>query len=432
MQYKIQSSALLPALPVVFLLVSFALPPETSVSLGSLRLSPYRLILILLFLPALVQVLQLQRNGFSTADMLMLGHGIWASLALIVTMGLGNSIETAGIYIVETAGAYFIARAYVRTVQDFTAVIRLVFWVTTGLLFFAILESLSGQHLLRSLFQAVMGGPGPHLIEPRLGLTRAFTSFEHPILFGVFAASAFAGVHYLLCQDGRRPMLRRLSIMSATFFSLSGGPYTMLALQVGLISWDKVTAGISSRWTILMSLLAGAWLILTLVSNRSPVLVFISYLTFSASSAYNRVHIWNYGTAEVARHPLFGIGLNDWIRAPWMSSSMDNFWLLTTVRYGVPALICLIGVLLVIGAQYMQLERIDPVLKGARKAWLVTIAGFFLAGLTVHFWNALLVQFCFLIGCGMSLVTATNIQSGMPVTPRTVSMPSSREGLSWT
>lgn len=421
-----------PALPVVILLMTFALPPETSLSIGSLRLSPYRVTLIVMLIPAINKMLQNRRVPVGLPDGLMALHGMWAALSLIITMGLGEGIESAGIYFIETFGAYVVARAYIRTVEDYAAVMKLIFTVAAALLFFAFIESFSGQHILRVPFKAVFGGPGPHYIEPRLGLTRAFASFEHPILFGVFSASALAGTYYILTdQTITSTNIKKLAIVVfATFFSLSGGPFTALALQIGLIAWDRFTAGIDNRWGILMGIIGLAWFVLSLLSNRSPVLIFISYLTFSANSAYNRVHIWNYGTAEVGRHPLFGIGLNDWIRAPWMSSSMDNFWLLTTVRYGIPALIFLVLTLVIIGRAQAKRRHKDPALKNARKAWLITILSFGLAGLTVHFWNALMVQFFFLVGCGMAL-TVSSAKAAPKQAQNLQRTPQLQERLSW-
>lgn len=397
----------LPALPVVVLVISFALPPETSLSLGSLRLSPYRITLILLLLPALGKVLSNRHTPFGAVDALMAMHSVWAGISLVVNMGLSGGGETAGIYVIETFGAYIVARAYITDLEAFTRVLKLVFLVVATLFVFAAAESLSGFHILREPFKAVMGGAGPHYIEPRLGLTRAFASFEHPILFGVFAAGGFAGTYFVLCEAQlNKETIKKLGVVAgATFFSLSGGPYTALALQIGLIAWDKITLGIAGRWYMLAGLFGAAWAVVTLMSNRSPLLVFISYLTFSANSAYNRVHIWNYGTAEVARHPIFGLGLNDWIRAPWMSSSMDNYWLLTTMRYGIPAAAFLIIAAFMIVGKHHQSTLGNKRLHQARKAWMITFIGYFLAGLTVHFWNSLMVQFFFFIGCGMALVS---------------------------
>lgn len=421
-----------PAMPLVFLILSFAFPPEVSISLGSLRLSPYRITLIIMLVPALNMLLQNRKTPMGVVDGLMAGHGIWAALSLMLTMGVAEGIESGGIYFVETFGAYLLARAYVQTYEDFVAVIRLVFTMAATLLAFAVIESFSGEHILRMPFKAVFGGAGPHVIEPRLGLTRAFTSFEHPILFGVFSASAFASTYFILCDAklNTSTIKRMAAVVMATFFSLSGGPFTALALQMGLIGWDRVTTGIANRWSILLGIMGIAWFVLSMLSNRSPILVFISYLTFSASSAYNRVHIWNYGTAEVGRHPMIGIGLNDWIRAPWMSSSMDNFWLLTTVRYGLPALIFLATAVWLVGWKQAKGSKNDVQLKNARKAWIITTLSFVLAGLTVHFWNALMVHFFFLIGCGMALTCARRQKPAPRQLQPTFFQP--REQLSWT
>ncbi len=419
-------------MPVVFLVLSFAFPPEVSISLGSLRLSPYRITLIVMLVPALNMLLQNRRAPAGLVDGLVAGHGMWAALSLMLTMGVADGIESGGIYFIETFGAYLLARAYVQSYEDFVAVVRLVFTMAATLLAFAVIESFSGEHILRMPFKAIFGGAGPHVIEPRLGLTRAFTSFEHPILFGVFSASAFASTYYILCDAKLNvaSIKQMAAVVMATFFSLSGGPFTALALQMSLIGWDRITAGVSNRWSILLGIMGMAWFVLTMLSNRSPILVFISYLTFSANSAYNRVHIWNYGTAEVGRHPMVGIGLNDWIRAPWMSSSMDNFWLLTTVRYGLPALVFLAAAVWLVGWKQAQGGKSDLKLKNARKAWIITTMSFVLAGLTVHFWNALMVHFFFLIGCGMALTCARHVQSATSQPQRIFIQP--REKLSWT
>ena len=121
-------------------------------------------------------------------------------------------------------------------------------------------------------------------------------------------------------------------VACSAFLSLSAGPFVGLACQAVIIGWDRITKGINLRWTAIAAIFSLMWFAVSLASNRSPVKVFISYLTFSPQSAYNRILIWDYGTAEVGRHPLFGIGFGDWIRPVWMSDSMDNFWLVTAVR----------------------------------------------------------------------------------------------------
>jgi O-antigen ligase len=143
---------------------------------------------------------------------------------------------------------------------------------------------------------------------------------------------------------------------------------------------------------------------MSLLSNRSPILVFISYASFSSVSSYNRVLIWEYGTAEVARHPLLGIGLGEWVRAPWMSNSMDNFWLIIAVRYGLPALAFLAIAILMIAFKSAAKKNATEEWEASRMAWIITIAGTAIAACTVHLWNNTFGLFMFVIGAGAWLI----------------------------
>ena len=51
----------------------------------------------------------------------------------------------------------------------------------------------------------------------------------------------------------------------------------------------------------------------------------IDNLAFDAKTGWGRTEIFQYGAAEVLRHPIFGIGLNDWVRPWWRKPSVDNF-----------------------------------------------------------------------------------------------------------
>ena len=63
----------------------------------------------------------------------------------------------------------------------------------------------------------------------------------------------------------------------------------------------------------------------------------IDNLLFNAKTGWGRTEVFEYGAAEVLRHPIFGIGLNDWIRPWWRKPSVDNFYLATAMRFGCVA-----------------------------------------------------------------------------------------------
>jgi hypothetical protein len=390
-----------PALASAFYML-LLLPPEFSVSLGTMRLSGYR-VLLLAVTPLLLSRLFSGRGSTATVvDCLVLAHAAWVVLALVVHAGPVDGIESGGIYFVECVGAYLVGRMAITNADEHRAILKFMITVLLAMLVFTLPEALTGKHLIRDVARAVMGGPGLVPIDPRMGLDRAYGSFDHPILYGVFAGSTFAAGWYVLGEE--RLKLRNIGLLCAIgfscFLSLSAGPFVGLGCQFGVLGWDRLTRGIDFRWSALLAMAALFFLALSLASNRSPIKVLISYLSFSPVSSYNRILIFEYGTAEVGRHPLLGIGFGDWIRAPWMSDSMDNFWLLTAVRYGLPALIFLVGAILALGFAQVRGVGRDARLERHRMAWVAIVVGLVVAGTTVHFWNALFAYFFFLVGSG--------------------------------
>ncbi len=96
--------------PVALFFLGMMLPTSVGLSLGGLRLSAYRVVLIVMFLPMLMQLLsgRVRANVF---DALVLGHCTLALVSLINWGGLRQGIESGGIYIVEFAGAWLMGRS---------------------------------------------------------------------------------------------------------------------------------------------------------------------------------------------------------------------------------------------------------------------------------------------------------------------------------
>jgi hypothetical protein len=212
----------------------------------------------------------------------------------------------------------------------------------------------------------------------------------------------------------------------ATFMSASGGPYVVLMMQAFVAAWQRLLGRVKGRWAALFTLFALTYLGIDLFSSKTPFHVFVNHFTFSTQSAYNRILIFEFGTAEVARHPFFGIGLGDWERPAWMSDSMDNFWLVVAVRYGLPALAFLLALLLGLVWCAGRRKGLPEDWRRARHAWAFTLFGITVAAATVHLWNALFVLFVFLIGSGAWLVDARPGRA--PQASRTLQPPSARPG----
>ncbi|MEQ9695965.1 hypothetical protein [Shimia sp. SDUM112013] len=397
--------------PVAVALFLFAmmLPTPVSLNLGGMRLSAYRVVLLILFLPMLFQLLSGRRGQVHLFDVLLLAHCAWALLALIKWGGLIQGLESGGIYVVECAGAYLIGRLYIRSYEDFVAMARAYVGLVLATLLFTVPEALTGIHILHDGISSLVGGPRAAFIEPRMGIERTFGPFDHPILYGVFCASSFSLAYFVIAErrlSNLKGMAKVMGVVLATFMSASGGPYVVLMMQGFVAGWERAFGNMQGRWAALFGLFAIVYLGIDLLSNRTPFHVFVEYLTFSKQSAYNRIIIFEYGTAEVVRHPVFGIGLGDWIRPVWMSDSMDNFWLVTAVRYGLPAFFLQVGLLLGLVWTVAQRKGLPPAWRRARHAWAFTLFGIAVAAATVHLWNALFVLFFFLIGSGAWLLDA--------------------------
>ncbi len=83
---------------------------------------------------------------------------------------------------------------------------------------------------------------------------------------------------------------------------------------------------------------------------------------------------------------------------------MDNFWLITAVRYGLPALSFLVLAIVIMAIAQARNTRGNALLERSRMAWIIIMVGMSLTGATTHFYNALFSYFYFLIGLGAWLM----------------------------
>lgn len=401
---KSSYSKVLKACPfwVKLFLLSLVLPTEFSFSMAGLRFSPYRLVLLLAFLPALAKLLSKGFKKVALADWLILFHVVWCFIVINSHHNLSLAMESGGVRILEVLGAYFIARAYIVDERSFYATSVFIFTLIFILLPFAIAESITGVHMIKILSAKIVGTSFYSNIQPRLGLTRAYTSFDHPILFGIFASSILGLVYYLRTPTlgyPRKLKARLAPSLVGTFLSLSSGAMSSMMTQLTLIFWEIKTRKMNSRWRLFSFLLIFFYIITDMISNRSAMKVFLSYLTFSAGTAYNRITIFDYGIQDVWRNPIWGIGFNEWTRPTWMHSvSMDNFWLLQAVTFGIPGFLSLaIPFIFMLSKNWKSLS---PRVIKLRTGWAISMIGMIISACTVHFWNNQFVYFIFFLGMG--------------------------------
>lgn len=386
---------------VVLLVIAWVLPSIFYV--GPLKLTLYKAILLIMFVPLVIKWAARKGGAPKGVDFLIFGFSVWTFISIMVIHGF-DRWETAGITTVETIGAYLFARIYIRTPEHYRSFIKVVCYAILAMLPFAFVEAATGRILVNEIMGLFTGVNADLQHEMRFGLHRVQGPFEHPILFGVFCATMTAPA-FLIWSYGMTSARRtaRIGVVClATFLSLSMGAYISVVGQIALFTWDYVLRKISGRWLILFAIFVAIYIVLDILADRSPIEVFIAYLSFNSGASWNRLLIWEYGSAEVMRHPLFGIGFNDWVRPHWMVPSVDNFWLLMAMTYGLPGFILLISAFIrsIVATGTLDFSR-SEMMRDYRLGYLVAIGGLMLSLCTVHVWNATYVFSLFFLGAGV-------------------------------
>ncbi len=378
--------------------VSMYLPTTISFAIGSLRLTPYRFILLFFFavnLPKIFSYLKYSKDK-NNAPFYFILSGVWSVIALVINHG-AEGFESGGIYLIEQCAPFFIVIAYCKGIKQLAELVNVMMLSIVFLLTISLPESITGFNWFRTFTDAVFGGSHFH-IEPRFGLDRALATFDHPILNGVVSSSVIG--FYYFC---RSPAYSMIPII-ATATSLSSGAIASIMAQGYLCVWEKFVKR-KRRWMLLGVLSAAIYQIADLTSNRSGMMAILSVITFSAHTAYNRYYIWIFGTENVKNNPFFGLGFHDWERPSYMSSSMDNFWLVIMVRYGLPALLLYGGAIYLIFSRLLKIKPKDKLSRNIKRGWLCGLFGLVISGCTVHYWNAAFIYFNFYLGIGFVTYT---------------------------
>ncbi|MDR6267657.1 O-antigen ligase domain-containing protein [Roseobacter sp. N2S] len=406
-------------LPVPVLLYLLVIVLPIGFRVGPLYMTSLRLFLIAVIMPLIVRLLLGKYGKVLLIDVLFILHIVWATIALVVNSP-DRVVENIGAAAIEFLGGYVVGRAYIRTPEAFGALCRTLMLIVLCSLPFILFETLTGRPLIIEIIRKIPGltSYAVNHSTARLGLERVQLVFAHPIHYGLFCSVIFSLFYVgMWGQVGNaRRVLSGMLIVACGFLALSSGVLLAILLQIGLIFWAWTFDGIKMRWWLLVGLFVMAYISIDLLSNRTPIKVFMSYATFSAHTAYWRGIIFDWGLANVIGSaekgvigsPLFGIGLNDWVRPHYMySGSMDNFWLVMAVRYGLPG-VAFIALGYVIGLARVMRRNFenDQVLVQFRRAWVFTFLGLSFTLSTVHVWTSIYSFIFFIFGAGIWLITA--------------------------
>lgn len=374
--------------------------------LGPIQMSASRFLLTLWVIPGLILWMQGRAGRIRVADLALLGLCLWVTISYFALHDPSLAIEPSGIYFIETMGAYLMARCYIRNADDFYAVVRMLFWIIMLLMPFALYETVTAHNILLELANRVTFSGWNVWKEPRWGLDRVQSVFQHPIHFGVFCGGPIALTYYVLGYGKSfvRRWFQTILVTATGALALSSGPLTAVVAQLALINWDRLLRKIRQRWIILSSAVLSMVVAIEIAANRSTPAIFISLFAFNTSTAFSRILIWHFGTTSVQMNPLFGVGLGEWFRPEWKSSSLDMFWLHPAVTNGLPAAIFMQLAFFGLFLPIVFKSRLNDRSSCFRTGYLICMVGFYLGGWTVHYWKVIYIFFLFLLGAGAWLL----------------------------
>lgn len=392
---------------IVFIyFIAVLLPVEISFYLGRIYVTPVRLALIFLMIPTIYLFLRDIRKHPN--DLFVLGVTIWVCMAYFYRRGFGG-LEAIGQSILEILVAYLAARMFVSSgqIKRFVIVIGLIIAVFAIL---AIPEALFQSRFLHDIPRQITGIYYYISDDTRLNMLRAASTFEHPILFGLFCATFMS----LIWFNPSSPTIKFISVsgvLVATTFALSSAPLLLLSLQITLIIAERVTRALKKRvvWAIVLTSLLVV--LGETLSNQGVVRFVASNLTFNPHTGFYRILQWDHTIDDVMAHPFLGIEVSQWTRPFWMTYSIDNHWLLFAMNSGIPAVVLTwIIIVMSLHGMYRRYAKVtDTALKHLILGWSIGVIAMFLGGWTVALFGKMYTLSFFFLGLGTTLVRLADV-----------------------
>lgn len=386
------------------------LPSQFNITIGGTVLPPYRIFL----LPAALYVVSRSLKGrisFGWPDFLVFGAVVWIAFSLFITTDALDALSASVAQICDIGLAYFFARCVFRSLREvrhFLIIMAPGLFVSGAIVF---LESASRMIILQRLTSALVGLPYTGEIAVRLGLMRAPGAFPHPILAGIFFSSFIP----LYMWIGLRGWPFILGIMAgvASFFTVSSVAILAIAANIGLVTYDWLSERFSQlSWRLFLSFVGILVFVAELGTNSGLFGLITRFGGFSAHNSFYRILIWRFGSENVVQNPWFGIGYGEWVRPTWMPRSIDHYWLLLAVQYGIiPPLLIILALVVVIWKLSSKSATLPVFDRRGQRALAISLAVFAFGTLSVSIWLSAQIWFFMMLGICAS-IGAQNLRFG--------------------
>lgn len=397
------------ALPPVFIFYSFLLPPEVEFFLGSMRLNAYRIALYA-SIPWIIIGLINGRFKPHVIDILILISALWPIFAWIHHKDWIGGIQSGGAITADIILAWFIGRIAFADPHMLGKILRAILPAIIFIACIFFLESTGGRLFYRETFQSILGATaeqgGSLSYQTRLGLTRSYGPFVHPIHAGIILA-CFAPFYLARMNKYWKSFIGVFASLAAIFTMSSGA---IIALVLGIIFHvyqylQLIVEELS--WKLFAIAILILLMFLEIFSQNGVLSIIVRYFAFGSSGSY-RLFIWEYCWIEIQNFPLYGIGSRPWNRPLWLGNTPTidaHFLALATTMGVIAALPLLVGAIWVniklfsVGGKHVDRYSATTVISLA-----IVITIFNIVSFTVAFWHVIVIWYLLLLGAGLTVV----------------------------
>ena len=382
-------------LAAMFALAGVVLPTELQISLGpGVTFTPGRIGAALLFFPALLALCKKGRH-FVLCDFLALTTTAWMIVASIASAGV-SEIPTAGGDALDFLGGYLISRAYCFGRPALDTFIRVLKIFAIIVIILAMADTISGRMIVHETI-------APWL-EPQMrnGWVRAASTFNHPILLGVFCALTAAILLYWEKTLLRRSVAAGLCFLGC-ILSLSSAAFMAFSIILVAFIYDQLMRRYSWRWSAFW-IMIGTLIFAVFVATAHPLNWVLSHLTLDPQTGYYRIMIWDTALTYIAQSPVIGYAYHQFNNVI-LDNTVDCIWLVLSLRFGVPMVVLffLTNVAAFFPSQRNFKGTADVHMDQMRRAFTLVLLMFMFTGLTVHFWKSMLMFWGLCLGIRASL-----------------------------
>lgn len=321
----------------VMLIGMLCLPPTMAIYPAGIKLTPGRVSVILLLLPALITLqkgLSARRTVVTACDIFVFSLTAWMIVATIWGGSVGLSSTAAEA--LEFLGSFLIGRAYYSESAQLQQLIRAFKIIFIILFALALIEFLSGRYILNDFVANIFHVPfdarwwvGKYDDLIRHGFARATATFEHPILYG-----SYCGIMAAIFLYSENSWTRRITYfgicLAAGFLSISSGPLLCFFLIFGVVIYDHLMKSFPWRWKAFTIALAGMLGLMYVLSN-DPLAFFINHLVLDPDFARYRILTWQAAIEQISLAPMIGIGFNSTEDIAFIDHTIDCLYLVLAI-----------------------------------------------------------------------------------------------------